>query len=47
MNKPATAALYESSVTGLTRLNQGKVRDIYEVDHEHLLIVTTDRSVSI
>jgi phosphoribosylaminoimidazole-succinocarboxamide synthase len=43
MNKPAPAALYESSVTGLTRLNQGKVRDIYEVDHEHLLIVTTDR----
>jgi phosphoribosylaminoimidazole-succinocarboxamide synthase len=43
MNKSAPAALYESSVTGLTRLNQGKVRDIYEVDHEHLLIVTTDR----
>ena len=43
MNKPAPAALYESSVTGLARLNQGKVRDIYEVDHEHLLIVTTDR----
>ena len=43
MNKPAPAALYESSVTGLTRLNQGKVRDIYEADHEHLLIVTTDR----
>ncbi len=43
MNKPAHAALYESSVTGLTRLNQGKVRDIYEVDDKHLLIVTTDR----
>jgi phosphoribosylaminoimidazole-succinocarboxamide synthase len=43
MNASAPAALYESSVTGLTRLNQGKVRDIYEVDKEHLLIVTTDR----
>ena len=43
MNKPSYAALYESSVTGLTRLNQGKVRDIYEVDDKHLLIVTTDR----
>ena len=43
MNKPSYAALYESSVTGFTRLNQGKVRDIYEVDDKHLLIVTTDR----
>jgi len=43
MTKPATDALYESSVTGLKRLNQGKVRDIYEVDDEHLFIVTTDR----
>ncbi len=36
-------AVYESSVTGLHRLSQGKVRDIYAVDDEHLLIVTTDR----
>ncbi len=36
-------ALYESRLTGLRRLNQGKVRDIYEVDADHLLIVTTDR----
>jgi len=43
MKTSAPAALYESSVTGLTRLNQGKVRDIYEVDNDHLLIVTTDR----
>jgi len=42
MNNPE-AGLYESSVTGLTRLNQGKVRDIYAVDDDHLLIVTTDR----
>ncbi|MCC7257514.1 MAG: phosphoribosylaminoimidazolesuccinocarboxamide synthase [Gammaproteobacteria bacterium] len=39
----ADAALYESHLTGLKRLSQGKVRDIYEVDARHLLIVTTDR----
>jgi phosphoribosylaminoimidazole-succinocarboxamide synthase len=37
------SALYESRLTGLRRISQGKVRDIYEVDGEHLLIVTTDR----
>ncbi len=37
------SALYESRLTGLHRVSQGKVRDIYEVDREHLLIVTTDR----
>ncbi len=36
-------ALYESRLTALTRLSQGKVRDIYAVDDAHLLIVTTDR----
>lgn len=36
-------AVYESSVTGLTRLSQGKVRDIYAIDDRHLLIITTDR----
>jgi phosphoribosylaminoimidazole-succinocarboxamide synthase len=30
-------------VSGLSRISQGKVRDIYAVDEEHLLIVTTDR----
>jgi len=35
--------LYESSLPGLKLLNRGKVRDIYEVDAEHLLIVTSDR----
>ncbi len=39
----ADAALYESRLAGLRRISQGKVRDIYEVDHDHLLIVTTDR----
>ncbi|MGI9330833.1 MAG: phosphoribosylaminoimidazolesuccinocarboxamide synthase [Gammaproteobacteria bacterium] len=36
-------ALYESRVSGLTRISQGKVRDIYAVDEGHLLIVTSDR----
>lgn len=35
--------VYETRLTGLRRISQGKVRDIYEVDSEHLLIVTTDR----
>jgi phosphoribosylaminoimidazole-succinocarboxamide synthase len=35
--------LYESKLSGLERLSQGKVRDIYAVDNRHLLIVTTDR----
>jgi phosphoribosylaminoimidazole-succinocarboxamide synthase len=37
------SALFETSLSGLRRISQGKVRDIYEVDREHLLIVTTDR----
>ncbi|MBK8959445.1 MAG: phosphoribosylaminoimidazolesuccinocarboxamide synthase [Proteobacteria bacterium] len=38
-----TAALYESHLTSLPLIQRGKVRDIYEVDDKHLLIVTTDR----
>ena len=36
-------ALYESELPGLKLLSRGKVRDIYDVDEQHLLIVTTDR----
>ena len=39
MNPP----MFESSVPSLPLITRGKVRDIYEVDDEHLLIVTTDR----
>ncbi len=35
--------LFESRISGLKKIHQGKVRDIYEVDADHLLIVTTDR----
>lgn len=38
-----TEALFESDVPSLTRLARGKVRDIYAVDDDHLMIVTTDR----
>lgn len=41
MNAPA--ALFESSISNLNLLSRGKVRDIYEIDDKHLLIVTTDR----
>ncbi|MBU1426075.1 MAG: phosphoribosylaminoimidazolesuccinocarboxamide synthase [Gammaproteobacteria bacterium] len=36
-------ALHESNLTSLKFLHRGKVRDLYEVDADHLLIVQTDR----
>ena len=39
----ASAVLFESHVDGLQLLNRGKVRDIYVVDDEHLLLVASDR----
>lgn len=41
MNTPAV--LFESSISSLKLLARGKVRDIYEIDDAHMLIVTTDR----
>ncbi len=38
-----TDVLFESSIPELPLLGRGKVRDIYNVDDHHLLIVTTDR----
>ncbi|MDH3491487.1 MAG: phosphoribosylaminoimidazolesuccinocarboxamide synthase [Gammaproteobacteria bacterium] len=35
--------LFESSIPELPLLGRGKVRDIYSIDNDHLLIVTTDR----
>ena len=35
--------LIETSIKSLPLLHKGKVRDIYEVDDKHLLIITTDR----
>ena len=39
----ATPLLFESSITSLPLLGRGKVRDIYAVGDDKLLIVTTDR----
>ncbi|MBO1927030.1 phosphoribosylaminoimidazolesuccinocarboxamide synthase [Thiomicrorhabdus sp. 6S2-11] len=35
--------LHESNLTSLPLLTKGKVRDIYDIDDKHMLIVTTDR----
>jgi phosphoribosylaminoimidazole-succinocarboxamide synthase len=37
------SALHQSNLTSLPLLHRGKVRDLYEVDAQHLLIVQTDR----
>ena len=37
------ATLYKSEINSLSLINNGKVRDIYAVDDEHMLIVTSDR----
>lgn len=39
----SSSTLFESSIPDLPLLARGKVRDIYAVDDQHLLIVTTDR----
>lgn len=36
-------AVYQTEIHSLTKISQGKVRDIYDIDDEHMLIVTTDR----
>lgn len=36
-------ALFETNLPNLQRLHRGKVRDIYAIDDERILIVTTDR----
>lgn len=41
MNAPST--LFETTLTSLTLKARGKVRDIYNIDDGHMLIVTTDR----
>lgn len=36
-------ALYKSDIKSLPLLTRGKVRDIYDIDEDYMLIVTTDR----
>jgi phosphoribosylaminoimidazole-succinocarboxamide synthase len=40
---PAVAPLLETDLPGLTLIRRGKVRDVYSVDADRLLIVATDR----
>ena len=35
--------VFDTQITSLPLIHKGKVRDIYEVDDNHMLIVTTDR----
>ena len=39
----STNSLFQSEIDTLPLLNRGKVRDIYDVDDDHLLIITSDR----
>ena len=39
----APEALYQSALSSLKLRARGKVRDIYDIDDKHMLIVTTDR----
>ena len=38
-----TATVFETQLSRLDLLHRGKVRDIYDIDKQHMLIVTTDR----
>ena len=38
-----TPTVFETAITSLPLIAKGKVRDIYAVDEQHMLIVTTDR----
>ncbi len=40
---PSPAPVLETSFSNLQLLRRGKVRDVYGVDDDHLLIVATDR----
>lgn len=42
-NTSIAATVRETSLAGLQLVNRGKVRDVYLIDNEHLLIVATDR----
>ncbi|MDX9990157.1 phosphoribosylaminoimidazolesuccinocarboxamide synthase [Thiothrix unzii] len=38
-----SSSVFETAITSLPLIARGKVRDIYAVDEQHMLIVTTDR----
>ncbi len=39
----AAKTVSETDVSGLSLVHRGKVRDVYEIDNKHLLLVATDR----
>ena len=39
----ATPPVHTTNLQGLRKIHTGKVRDIYEIDADSMLIVTTDR----
>ncbi|HSG64762.1 MAG TPA: phosphoribosylaminoimidazolesuccinocarboxamide synthase [Gammaproteobacteria bacterium] len=43
MSVPQSPTVFESHLESLECIGRGKVRDIYRVDREHLLVVATDR----
>lgn len=43
MNTSGNNIIYDTQIHSLKLKYKGKVRDIYEVDNQHMLIVTTDR----
>ncbi len=43
MSPPSSSPLFESRIEGLELIQRGKVRDLYRLDAEHLLIVASDR----
>ncbi|WP_405228736.1 phosphoribosylaminoimidazolesuccinocarboxamide synthase [Lentisalinibacter sediminis] len=43
MAEHSSDVVFESTVTGLELIGRGKVRDLWAVDDEHLLMVATDR----
>ncbi len=43
LNTTSPAALHETRLAGLKRIHRGKVRDVYAIDDDSLLIVATDR----
>jgi phosphoribosylaminoimidazole-succinocarboxamide synthase len=38
-----STAIFETNLQNLPLITRGKVRDIYDIDNQHMLIVTTDR----
>ena len=44
MNSVAeSTAIFETNIENLELIARGKVRDIYRIDDDHMLIITTDR----